>query len=223
MKIVPILVATALLVPAVSFSEPAVAQPETSAVPLAGPVLLWPKSPRPQWTLARTKENFDGYELNILLIRSRDFHIRSEFPKGYVPEPGNTAFSVAFEHGRDKTLKWGLCEFREGEFLPALTTAHLNSYVRGLLRQSDEARTVTLHRAPRDSDTNRTSSFLGEWPRDIVYDIEDKVAKTHLRVAEYFFEIDGKLMVFRFEAPPDRFAVRLKQVLYTLNLMNLQV
>lgn len=213
---------TVFLLPGVPMGAQEAPATDPFAIPPAGPAIDRPASARPAWNISRQTEAFDGVELSLLVLKASGFAITSEFPRGYKLVEGNPAYSVLFEHQVDPDLRWGFAQFRDDEFLPDLDTRHLESYARSLLHKNPPGRTVEFLTTPRKSQQTNSAAFLGTFPRALVYEVTDTINKQQLRVAEYFFERNGDLLVLRVEAPPDRFDARLRQILYTVNLMNIE-
>lgn len=180
--------------------------PEAAALAeFRGKPLPWPGSARPTFSLQRAKEDADGGQRLIWVLRRGGTFLSLDPIVDFEYHEGDPRYSFLFRHQVLTGLRFGLSLFRPGEFLSGTDWGDLTAYLAARRGSLPKEATFTLIQGPDEAQNRYETTFLSAWPKEIIYEVHDPVTKEKYRRSEYFFKFDGFLAVVTYENSPELF------------------
>jgi len=168
------------------------------------PVYYWPSSPRQVSKATQQWVKFDTAVIRMTYVTVMGTTLDIPYISSFAFERTDTQrWNATFISSAQPVIRWGITSFRKGDVLPDLSTESLRGYIRGLHRTPNTTEILSSV----DDQIDVRLSILGQHPEAISYIIKERAKRI-----EYFFELNGKIWIFAYEAPVELFEANLEEI-----------
>lgn len=161
-----------------------------AVAPVQAAEYYWPSTPRSPARLKEVWLEFDQIRVKTYTVNLQGVNVQAAYLARFSVGEADPRWNANFVIAAQPSIKIGLAGYRKGDFIPGVDRAALKGYVEGLKIKGATQVDSTVSGTLADD-----LMIDGIKPEIVEYVAED------IKYREYFVEVDGRVIVFGYQAP----------------------